>query len=86
MQQPVVTLFKTEFLDYPQLCEQLEILPGEVTESEFSYVYRPSSRKLSKVLKVLKQNSLIHGIHFENRRPSDFRTAPNLFQSQLIQI
>jgi hypothetical protein len=85
MQQPVITLFKTEFLDYPQLCKELDILPDEVTESEFSYAYRPPFRKLSRVLKMLKQNSLIHGIHFENRKPSDLRPA-HKFQSQFIHI
>jgi hypothetical protein len=85
MEQPVVTLFKTEFLDYPQLCNQLEILPGEVTESEFSYAYRPPLRKFSKVLNILKQNGAIHGIHFENRRPSERKPVRTL-QSQFIQI
>jgi hypothetical protein len=72
--QPVITLFKTEFLAYSQLCDQLGILPNEVVECEFFYLYTPPSSKLSHVLKVLRQNKVNHGIQFANWKPQDRRS------------
>jgi hypothetical protein len=73
--QPVITLFKTEFLRYSELCNQLDILPHEVKECEFFYTYCPPSAKLSKVLNVLKQNGLPHGIQFEPAKHPKQRRA-----------
>ena len=63
--QPVITLFKLEFLEYDELFRQLNIHPGDMKECEHYYTYSPPRSRLTKILRALRQNSVTHGLHFE---------------------
>jgi hypothetical protein len=84
--QPVITMFKTEFLKYPELCDQLGIAPHEAEECEFFYTYSPAPGKLFKVLDILKRNGVNHGIQFETRKPSGNKKALKTLTPEFAQL
>jgi hypothetical protein len=84
--QPVVTLFKTEFSEYSQLFQQLNIHSNEVKECEFFYTYSPSPDKLPEVLNVLRQNKVTHGVQFMPMKFTVSRPQRNILHSELLAI
>jgi hypothetical protein len=84
--QPVITLFKTEALQYSELCGQLGILPGEAEECEFYYTYSPAPGQLHKALDIIKRNGVPHGIQFEPQTAPQTKKAPGTLRSELVQL
>lgn len=76
--QPVVTLFKTEFLADSQLFQQLNIHSDEIKECEFFYTYSPSPDRLPEVLNVLRRNKVAHGVQFEAPKFTERRSQRNV--------
>ena len=86
--QPVITLFKNEFLADSRLFQQLNIHSDEVKECEFFYTYSPSPDRLPEVLDVLRKNKVAHGVQFEAPKPKARRSQRNVLysESELLSI
>lgn len=84
--QPIITLFKTPFLKFAELCDQLGILPNDIRECEFFYTYSPPPGELFKVLAVLKRNGVTHGIQFESPQAPKSKKAPKKLNPEVVHL
>ena len=66
--KPVITIFETELKDKENLVSQLQSL-GKQKGSKGVVEYMPKARKITEVIRVLRENRVLYQIRFE--------TSPN---------